>query len=87
MDGWNEGKVCTKKPLRICPARSGLSHFSFCAADPYLAMTSIFPVSGAAQFVASEAVLDRPKISAMRPYSRLVKPPAPLVSSYSDKLL
>lgn len=34
----------------------------------------MLPVSGAEQLTASEAALDLPSHSAMRPYSRLVKP-------------
>jgi hypothetical protein len=63
-----------RKAERISPSNKGLSHLSFCACVPYLAMTSMFPVSGAAQLVASEAVRLLPKYSAMRPYSRLLKP-------------
>lgn len=36
----------------IVPSISGMSHCFFCASVPYLARTSIFPVSGAAQLVA-----------------------------------
>ena len=37
---------------RISPFNNGISHFFFCSGEPYLASTSILPVSGAAQFVA-----------------------------------
>jgi hypothetical protein len=37
---------------RKSPFNRGTSHFFFCSGDPYFANTSIFPVSGAAQFVA-----------------------------------
>lgn len=59
---------------RIDPSSSGSSHCRFCASLAYFASTSIFPVSGAAQFIASEAVRDLPVISAIRAYSRLLKP-------------
>ena len=63
-----------RKAERIDPSSKGPSHCFFCASLPYLAMTSIFPVSGAAQLTASEALLDLPNISAMRPYSTFEKP-------------
>lgn len=59
---------------RILPSISGLSHWAFCASLPYLASTSMLPVSGAAQLTASEAIRDLPSHSAIRPYSRFVKP-------------
>lgn len=59
---------------RILPSIRGLSHSSFCAALPYLASTSILPVSGAEQLHASEALRERPSHSAMRAYSTLVQP-------------
>lgn len=61
------------KALRISPFSSGISHCCFCASLPYFARTSILPVSGAEQFMASLAMSDLPRSSAMRPYSRLVK--------------
>jgi hypothetical protein len=63
-----------RKAERISPFSSGSSHLLFCASVPYLAMTSMLPVSGAAQLTASEAVLLLPRYSAIRPYSRLLKP-------------
>ena len=63
-----------KKALRILPSSSGLSHRSFCSCVPYLANTSILPVSGAAQFVASDATPLLPRYSAINPYSRFEKP-------------
>jgi len=63
-----------RKARRILPSRSGCTH-SYCWAGlPYLAKTSIFPVSGAEQFVASDADICLPRYSAMRPYSRLENP-------------
>jgi hypothetical protein len=41
-----------EKADRISPFNKGTSHFFFCSGVPYLANTSIFPVSGAAQLVA-----------------------------------
>ena len=63
-----------RKADRISPSIRGLSHCAFCASLPYLASTSMLPVSGAAQLTASEPTLDLPSHSAIRPYSRLVKP-------------
>lgn len=63
-----------KKADRISPRRRGSSHCRFCASVPYLANTSMLPVSGAAQLTASEAVQDLPRYSAISPYSRLLKP-------------
>jgi hypothetical protein len=59
---------------RISPLSRGSSHLLFCCSVPYLAITSMLPVSGAAQLTASEAVLLLPRYSAIRPYSRLLKP-------------
>ena len=59
---------------RIVPSSNGSSHSRFCASFAYLASTSMLPVSGAAQFMASGAVRDLPVISAISPYSRLLKP-------------
>jgi hypothetical protein len=41
-----------EKADRNSPFKRGTNHFFFCSGDPYFANTSIFPVSGAAQFVA-----------------------------------
>jgi hypothetical protein len=67
------GSVIRKADL-ILPSIRGLSHWSFWASLPYLASTSMLPVSGAEQLTASEATEDLPSHSAIRPYSRLVKP-------------
>lgn len=61
-----------RKADRISPSISGFSHWAFWASLPYLASTSMLPVSGAAQLTASEATRDLPSHSAIRPYSRLV---------------
>lgn len=45
------GSVMRKADL-ILPSRRGSSHVRFCFSVPYLAMTSMLPVSGAAQLVA-----------------------------------
>lgn len=45
------GSVMRKADL-ILPSRRGSSHVRFCFSVPYLAITSILPVSGAAQLVA-----------------------------------
>lgn len=44
-----------RKAERILPSSSGVSHLFFWASEPYLASTSMFPVSGAAQLVACDA--------------------------------
>ena len=62
------------KAERISPSRSGLRYFSLCSSVPKSVSTSMFPVSGAAQLVASEARWLRPMISASGAYSRLVRP-------------
>jgi len=61
-----------RKAERISPSISGFSHCAFCASLPYLARTSMLPVSGAAQLTASEATRDLPSHSAIKPYSRFV---------------
>lgn len=45
-----------RKADRILPSSSGSSHVFFCSALPYLAMTSMLPVSGAAQFTAYSTI-------------------------------
>ena len=49
---------------RISPSRSGWSHRSCCAGVPNMVRISMFPVSGAEQLHACEAMCDRPMISA-----------------------
>lgn len=63
-----------RNALRILPSISGASHSFFCASLPYLASTSMLPVSGAAQLHASDADRERPSHSAISPYSRFVQP-------------
>ena len=48
----------------ISPSSSGSSQRSFCSGVPNRVRTSMLPVSGAAQLVASEAMWLRPMISA-----------------------
>lgn len=60
---------------RISPASNGSSHCFFCSSVPNWASTSMFPVSGAAQFSAVGANCgERPRISAIGAYCRLVSP-------------
>ena len=60
---------------RIDPSSSGLSHRACCSGVPNIVSTSMFPVSGAAQFVASGASAGlRPVISASGAYCRFVNP-------------
>ena len=69
------------KHERISPSSSGCSQRSCCSGVPNFARTSMFPVSGAAQLIASGAIsMLRPLISAIGAYSRFVSP-APWVSS------
>ncbi len=67
------GSVIAKADL-ISPSNRGLSHSSCCSFDPYLTKTSILPVSGALQFIASEAKCVLPISSAKCAYSKLLKP-------------
>ena len=57
------GSVMAKHD-RISPSSSGCSHRSCCSAVPNIVRTSMFPVSGAEQLQASEAIGERPMISA-----------------------
>ena len=59
---------------RISPSSNGLSHMSCCSALPNSARISMFPVSGAAQFIDSGARKLCPLISASGAYSRFVNP-------------
>ena len=60
---------------RISPFSSGRSHVSCCSGVPNMASTSMLPVSGAAQFIASGASNGlRPLISASGAYCRLDSP-------------
>lgn len=60
---------------RISPASSGSSHCFCCRSSPNWASTSMFPVSGAAQFRAVGANCgERPVISASGAYWRFVRP-------------
>ena len=52
------------KAERISPSSSGVSQRSFCAGVPNWCSTSMLPVSGAEQLHASEAMRERPMISA-----------------------
>ena len=57
------GSVMAKHE-RISPSSSGRSHRSFCSSVPNMVRISMFPVSGAEQFIASGASGLRPLISA-----------------------
>ena len=66
---------------RISPASSGSSHCFLCSSEPNWESTSMFPVSGAAQFSAVGARCGlRPVISASGAYWRFVSP-APYAAS------
>jgi hypothetical protein len=45
-----------RKAERILPSSNGSSQRRFCCSVPYLAMTSMLPVSGAAQLVAYPSI-------------------------------
>ncbi len=55
--------------LRISPSSSGRSHCSFCSGVPNWVSTSMLPVSGAEQLIASGPMWLRPEISASGAYS------------------
>ena len=75
-DEATSGSVIEKHD-RISPSSSGCSHCSCCSGVPNMASSSMFPVSGAAQFIASGAIIGlRPEISASGAYSRLDRPGA-----------
>ena len=60
---------------RISPASSGRSQRSLCSSVPNCVSTSMLPVSGALQFIASGARCgERPMSSASGAYSALVRP-------------
>ncbi len=66
---------------RIVPSKSGTSHWSHCSGEPNSASSSMFPVSGAEQFVASGASsLLQPVISANGAYCKFVRPAPQRVS-------
>mmetsp|Transcript_11067 Transcript_11067/g.35073 ORF Transcript_11067/g.35073 Transcript_11067/m.35073 type:complete len:277 (-) Transcript_11067:199-1029(-) len=58
------------KAERISPFSKGSSHCFFCSGEPNLSRTSMFPVSGAEQFIAKFAMPYMPRISAIGEYSR-----------------
>mmetsp|Transcript_11058 Transcript_11058/g.35035 ORF Transcript_11058/g.35035 Transcript_11058/m.35035 type:complete len:335 (-) Transcript_11058:24-1028(-) len=60
------------KAERISPFSKGSSHCFFCSGEPNLSRTSMFPVSGAEQFIARFAAPFMPRISAMGEYSSTV---------------
>ena len=63
------------KAERISPASSGVSHCSCCSGVPNMCSTSMLPVSGAAQLVATGAMCRlRPSTSHSGAYWRLVRP-------------
>ena len=57
------GSVMAKHE-RISPSRRGCNHRSCCSGVPNIVSTSMLPVSGAEQLHASDAIGDRPMISA-----------------------
>ena len=57
------GSVIAKQD-RIVPSSSGTSHSRCCAPVPNSTSSSILPVSGAEQLTASDAMAERPRISA-----------------------
>ena len=64
-----------QKAERISPSSSGRSHCSFCASVPIRWSSSMLPVSGAWQFIASGASsLLQPLSSASGAYSSWVRP-------------
>jgi hypothetical protein len=67
------GSVIAKHD-RIAPSSSGISHSRCCPSVPNCASSSMLPVSGAEQFSASDAIAERPMISASGAYSVLVSP-------------
>ena len=62
-DDATAGSVMAKAE-RISPSSSGCSHCSCCSGVPNMVRISMFPVSGAEQLQASEAMEERPMISA-----------------------
>ncbi len=62
-------------PERILPFSRGSSHRCFCSGEPNIASSSMFPVSGGAQFRAAGAMcIEWPVISANGAYCRFVSP-------------
>ena len=68
------------KAERISPSSSGISQRSFCSGVAKWKSTSMLPVSGAEQLQASDAMKERPRISASGAYSAFERP-APSVGS------
>ena len=62
-DDATAGSVMAKHE-RISPSSSGCSQRSCCSAVPNMVSTSMLPVSGAEQLHASDAIGERPMISA-----------------------
>ena len=55
-----------EKQERICPSSNGFSHRCFCSSVPNRCSSSMLPVSGALQFIASGARAgERPDSSAI----------------------
>mmetsp|Transcript_25164 Transcript_25164/g.100161 ORF Transcript_25164/g.100161 Transcript_25164/m.100161 type:complete len:358 (+) Transcript_25164:526-1599(+) len=75
-DDATPGSVIAKHE-RISPASSGASHVARCAGVPNCASTSMFPVSGAEQFITSGAHSDRPSSSQIGAYASSVCSPPP----------
>ena len=57
------GSVIAKQDL-IVPSSSGVSHWPRCSPVPKSASSSMLPVSGAEQFIVSDAIIERPRSSA-----------------------
>mmetsp|Transcript_120274 Transcript_120274/g.218577 ORF Transcript_120274/g.218577 Transcript_120274/m.218577 type:complete len:223 (+) Transcript_120274:791-1459(+) len=61
--------------LRMVPSSNGSSHCFFCSSVPYFSNTSMLPVSGAVQFMATLHIGKAPKISQMGAYSNTLSLP------------
>src|SRR6185369_13275962 len=72
-DEATSGSVIAKAE-RISPSSSGFSQRALMSAEPYRAMVSMLPVSGAEQLKTSLDHCTRPMISASGAYSWLVRP-------------
>src|SRR3954452_5615084 len=69
--------------LRISPSSRGRSQRSFWSSVPKSVSTSMLPVSGALQLQASEAMCERPMISASGAYSTFFSPGPCCVSGWN----
>ena len=72
---------------RISPSSSGSSQRSFCSSVPNSDSSSMLPVSGAEQLIASGAIHGlRPVISASGAYCTLVRPGAVFVRAREEQV-